>query len=182
MKEIWKDIPWYEGLYQVSNMWNVLSADRMKKHRIKWEYLNKWKLLSCKWNYPKVYLFKEWIRTGIPIHRLVAQLFLWLNISDTKVYVCHRDDNPNNNKLENLFLWTCKDNVQDMIKKWRKNPSKWRINPLHKKIWLIEKWRVKKIFYWLRATSEELWLNKANLSQVCNGKRDTIWGLKFKYI
>ena len=22
--ELWKDIPWYEGLYKVSNIWNIL--------------------------------------------------------------------------------------------------------------------------------------------------------------
>ena len=180
--EIWKDIPWYEWLYQVSSMWNVSSCDRLKKHRIKWEYLSKWKILSQNWIYPKVYLYKEWIRKRSPIHRLVAQSFLWLDISDTKTYVCHKDDNTNNNNVKNLFLWTCKDNVQDMIKKWRKNSSKWKDNPLHKKIWLIDNWKVTKVFYWLKATSEQLQLNYGNLSQVCNGKRDRIWGLKFKYI
>jgi len=29
MEEIWKDILWYEWMYQVSNMWRVRSLDRI---------------------------------------------------------------------------------------------------------------------------------------------------------
>ena len=38
--EIWKDIPNYEGYYQVSNLGNVRSIDRVIKNR-KAEYLFK---------------------------------------------------------------------------------------------------------------------------------------------
>ena len=40
--EIWKDIPNYEGYYQVSNLGNVRSIDRVIKNR-KAEYLLKGK-------------------------------------------------------------------------------------------------------------------------------------------
>ena len=33
MKEIWKDIPNYEGLYQISNFGRVKSLPRMMKNR-----------------------------------------------------------------------------------------------------------------------------------------------------
>ena len=35
MKEIWKDIKDYEGLYQVSNLGNVKSLDRYVNYKIK---------------------------------------------------------------------------------------------------------------------------------------------------
>lgn len=38
MKEIWKDIPGYEGLYQVSNRGRVKSLNRIIKHRIYNQY------------------------------------------------------------------------------------------------------------------------------------------------
>ena len=34
MKEIWKDIPEYEGLYQVSNLGRIKSLDRIIKSGI----------------------------------------------------------------------------------------------------------------------------------------------------
>ena len=35
MKEIWKDIPNYEGFYQISNLGNVRSVDRIVNAGIK---------------------------------------------------------------------------------------------------------------------------------------------------
>jgi len=35
MEEIWKDVPNYEGIYQVSNIGNVKSLDRIKISRNK---------------------------------------------------------------------------------------------------------------------------------------------------
>lgn len=29
--EIWKDIPWFEWLYQVSTLWNIKSLEHKKK-------------------------------------------------------------------------------------------------------------------------------------------------------
>lgn len=46
-KEIWKDIPWYEWLYQASNMWRVKSLDRIVHNKWSWNtYGIKWKILK----------------------------------------------------------------------------------------------------------------------------------------
>ena len=34
--------------------------------------------------------------------------------------VCHKDDNPSNNEINNLFLWTNQDNYDDMVSKGRR--------------------------------------------------------------
>lgn len=52
-------------------------------------------------------------------HRLVARAFLWLNIKDTEMLVCHKDDNPENNHYNNLFLGCAAHNLQDMARKFR---------------------------------------------------------------
>lgn len=116
MEEIWKDIKNYEWFYKISNFWKVKS---LKTNRIL--------SLNTKNNYWHIYINfnHKWIRKHLYIHRLVAQAFLWLDINNNKMLVCHKDDNPANNNVENLFLWTHKDNVQDMIKK---NRHKWLLD------------------------------------------------------
>lgn len=51
----------------------------------------------------------------------MGSTFLGLDLNDKTILVCHKDDNKENNILENLFLWTHKDNMQDMIKKGRQS-------------------------------------------------------------
>lgn len=52
-------------------------------------------------------------------HRLVAMLFLGLEIQDTTTVVCHKCDNPACINPEHLFLGTQRDNMQDMVRKNR---------------------------------------------------------------
>ena len=89
-KEIWKDVPNYEGLYQVSNLGNVKS-------------LRKDKILRCKnySNYNGVILYdgSHKAKTML-IHRLVAQAFI-PNI-DNLPCINHKDENKKNNNVENL--------------------------------------------------------------------------------
>ena len=98
MQEIWKDIPSYEGLYQVSNLGRVKSLKRqliLKPMRTKKGYL-------C------VALYKCPIRKFKPIHRLVAQAF----IPNPKnlPQVNHKDENKENNYVDNLEYCTNKYN------------------------------------------------------------------------
>lgn len=67
------------------------------------------------------------------VSRLVYCTFNNLPVAYDKVnknnLICHKDDNPSNNNLDNLFIGTQKDNMQDCIKKNRfsflKNESAW---------------------------------------------------------
>jgi len=51
------------------------------------------------------------------VHRLVAETYI--RNPENKPLVCHIDDNPSNNSLENLWWGTHKENMHDMIKKGR---------------------------------------------------------------
>lgn len=97
MKEIWKDIKNYEGLYKISNLGNVKSLKT-----------NKNLYYSKSRNYLRVSLNKNGIRKGYFIHRLVAQAF----IPNPNNYPCvnHKDCNGNNNKVNNLEWCTYKQN------------------------------------------------------------------------
>ena len=68
--------------------------------------------------YAGVYFKKE----RYLVHRLVAETYL--ENPDNKPYVCHKDDNPQNNDVQNLWWGTPKENAQDMINKGRSVKSR----------------------------------------------------------
>lgn len=75
MKEIWKDIEGYEGLYQVSNLGRVKSLKReSKNNKNVTDRILKYKLDT--YGYPTVILYKEAKAKTVKIHRLVASIFI----------------------------------------------------------------------------------------------------------
>ena len=108
MKEKWKDIQNYEGLYQISNLGNILNV---KRNKIKKQTINKE-------GYYYVMLSKKGKKTYFLVHRLVAQAFLdkskykCVNKDDSAILVVnHKDENKLNNNLNNLEWCTNKYNV-----------------------------------------------------------------------
>jgi len=91
-KEIWKDIPGYEGLYQVSNYANVRS---LRFGKIKIIKSHKDKL-----GYKHIRLRKDGKRKMYLVHRLVAMAFI--PNPDNLPIINHKDENPDNNSPENL--------------------------------------------------------------------------------
>lgn len=118
-KEIWKEIPRLpKWKYFVSNLGRVKS----KRWIMKLESNHYW--------HRRVKLYWNGWRKDVKyyqVHRLVYCVFnnldyhFWLSdrISKSEWLVLHKDNNPANNKLENLYLWTQKDNMQQCIKDWR---------------------------------------------------------------
>lgn len=111
MKEVWKDIEGYEGLYQISNFGNVKSLDRKvnaknnKKRLIKGTFL---KLRFNNRNYNIVSLYKNNIQEVRFIHRLVAETFI--PNPENKPEVNHIDGDKQNNKIDNLEWCTRTEN------------------------------------------------------------------------
>jgi len=112
MKEIWKDIKNYEGLYQVSNLGNVKVLDRIVNSAIKNN--NKVKRLGKtlkqynKQGYMQVVLTYNKIRKYCNVHRLVAEAFI--PNPNNLPQVNHIDENPLNNRVDNLEWCTAKYN------------------------------------------------------------------------
>ena len=104
MKEIWKDIEGYEGLYRISNLGCVYSVKRdiyMSQRTDRRGYMI---VNLCKHNEKKTFR----------IHRLVANAFL-LN-THNKPEINHIDGNKKNNCIDYLEWVTAKENTQHAIK------------------------------------------------------------------
>ena len=98
MKECWKDIKGYEGIYQVSNTGKIKSLKRTYKNRICKEKI-KTPVITPK-GYYRVGLCKEGKTKFYYIHRLVAQTFL--PNENNLPQVNHKDENKLNNCINNL--------------------------------------------------------------------------------
>ena len=97
MKEIWKDIEGYEGLYQVSNLGRVKSFPRIGTHARKIKII---KIMEDRIGYKFIHLSKNNKQKRKSIHRLVAETF----IPNPNNYPCinHIDECKENNKVNNL--------------------------------------------------------------------------------
>lgn len=106
MKEIFKDIQGYEGLYKISNMGRVKTLSK--------KFPNIIFLKSTKNNrYPNVSLSKNNKSSSKLISRLVAQTFI-PNPNNFET-VNHKDKNKNNNRVNNLEWLSIKDNIRYSI-------------------------------------------------------------------
>lgn len=111
MAEIWKDIPGFEGLYQVSNYGRVKSIK-------KWDvsiraFVDDEHILNPTDNgngYKIVSLRKNTKRYSRYVHRLVAEAFV--ENEHNKKIVNHKDYNKENNNATNLEWCTQKENVE----------------------------------------------------------------------
>lgn len=109
--EIWKPIPNYEGLYEVSNYGRVKSLERkIKDSRFGFKNLKERILKSCKRpdGYFIVSLYGKKVKK-IYIHHLVVSVFF--NNTNSKMNINHIDGDKSNNKLSNLELVTKRENT-----------------------------------------------------------------------
>lgn len=116
MSEIWKEISGYEGYFEVSNLGNFRSKDRIIKY--KQDGLRKYPGKSLKVElmqdgYCRIVLMKESKRRRYMCHRLVAETFI--PNPDNKPFVNHIDGNKSNNCVSNLEWCTQSENEQHSV-------------------------------------------------------------------
>lgn len=97
MKEIWKDIPGYEGIYLASNLGRIRSKNgvlKPSKHRD---------------GYLHVVFCVKGVRKTFLVHRLVALTFI--PNPDNLPQINHKDENKTNNYIDNLEWCTMEYNI-----------------------------------------------------------------------
>ena len=104
MQECWRAVVGYEGYYEVSNLGNVKSIERLVRHsRSNIEFLRKGKLFKPsieRAGYLKVQLSVRGKSKYYFVHRLVAQAFL--PNPDNLPEVNHKNEIKTDNNLDNL--------------------------------------------------------------------------------
>ena len=109
--EEWRDVQWYEGLYQVSSLGRVRSCDRFVNSK-GGTRLHKCKVLKPgigRDGYLNVVLSKDNKHTAFNVHRLVYETFNGKIPEGMEIN--HIDEDKSNNSLENLNLMTHKENI-----------------------------------------------------------------------
>lgn len=111
MQEIWKDVPGYEELYQVSNLGRVKSMPKTYLICNRANYSKQTHILKqqlCKGYYAVEFNHKGKSKKFL-VHRLVAMAFI--TNPDNLPQINHKDENPKNNCVDNLEWCTRKYNL-----------------------------------------------------------------------
>ena len=186
MKEIWKDVEGYEGIYQISNTGKVKSLERTclirnNSTRIVKECILKPKITRL--GYKEVTLYKDKTKKNLRINRLVAIAFI-PNPHNYPI-VNHKDEDKLNNNESNLEWCTHKynSNYGTSIDRLKNSEGfKKHINSLKKKIIqydlnmnFVKEWSDS------YAVAKELNVKRECIRDCCNHKQKTDYGYIWEY-
>jgi hypothetical protein len=201
MEEVWKDIEGFEGRYQVSNLGNVKSL----RYGGRYEVRNLVPKVNNK-GYEWVELWKDRKRSCRQIHRLVATAFIPNPDPERYTIINHKDENPRNNRVNNLewcdykynskyFLDRHRIEFGETISKALKGKAKinrYRIRTKygvygpykHKQsVAQIDKnGNVVKVWDCLSQIVREENKSQWSITQCCEGKRKTAYGYTWRFI
>lgn len=122
MAETWKPIPGWEGYYEVSEAGLIRSVDRKIVTKAGWEQLRRGQTLSRHAN-DAGYLYSmasmESVQKRIWVHRAVLEAFG--SPRPTGKVCMHIDNDPTNNRAENLKWGTQKENIQQCVREGRQH-------------------------------------------------------------
>jgi hypothetical protein len=177
--EEWRDIPGYEGLYQVSNMGRIKSLRKEYEHIMKLQVIRN--------GYLSVPFTINRTSRLLKVHRLVAMAFI--PNPDNKPEINHKDGNKQNNIAENLEWSTRKENIKHGYKKGlypkkKTHIGNWRgfINIFSKDgDFIIQTENTKLAARWIQEHTENKTAVWQSIKDVCNGKHHSAYGFIFKY-
>lgn len=203
--EIWKDIPNYEGLYQVSNLGRILAkATKTNQYHKKGEiYEPKYRFNTRKSNtkgglggYCIIALYKNGNRKDIALHRIVAEVFIpnktnfkstpdedreTINLEDLQIN--HKDGNKQNNCVSNLEWCT---NSYNQKEAYRLRLHKTKKGKEHKLSKPIVQYDLQGNFIkeWINiSTADKFYAGRSgsSISACLRNKTKTAYGYKWKY-
>ena len=181
MQEIWKDIPGYEGLYQVSNLGNVKS--------VHWNHSNKIRTIKPFNNngYWRVVLYKDRMHKKFLVHVLVAKSFI--PNPQNKPCVNHIDGNGHNNMISNLEWVTFSENTRHAIAHNLRpagcnyQHKKGADNPISKKVLQTSlDGDFSKLWLCSRDAAQELGFSISLIRRCCRGERKTYKKFHWQYV
>lgn len=183
MEEIWKDIEGYEGLYQVSNFGRVRSLDRVEPYRNGGTRKRKGNMKILHKNkdeYVIITLCKCSKHKTFTVHKLVWTSFVGPIPEGYEIN--HKDERPENNRLDNLNLLTHKQNIN-----WgtgiQRHSFTQRNRPVTSKV--VNQYSIDGIFIKQWPSTKEiertLGFGNTSISKCCIGKLKTAYGFKWQY-
>lgn len=169
--EVWKDIPGYEGLYQVSNLGRIKSLERPKC----FGRIYKEKIMKPGTNatgYLYIVLYKDGKHKTCRLHRLVLMAFNPVDGMDS-LDVNHIDEDKKNCRLENLCWMTRTENLN-----WGGHND--RMSKTQSiKIYCVE---LDKEFLGIRPAARELGLTAQHICRALKHPTRTAGGYHWRYI
>ena len=173
MKEFWKDVKGFEGLYLISNLGNcksltitVIDKNGHKRH-LKGNVLHTNKNSSGYYCYM---LTKEGKHYNKLVHRLVAQAFI--PNPDKLPQINHKDEDKSNNVVTNLEWVTSEANMNYGSRPllYSKPIAQYKLNGQLVKIWPSTK------------EAGRYGFRSSDISRVANGFNHTAFGYFWKFI
>lgn len=113
--EIWKKIPKFED-YEISSLSRVRNA-KGKIMKQWWSGIDGNKYLVIKLFYPKERRTDTQQSKLLKIHRLILMAFIGMPLVGQ--IGCHKNDDPSDNSLENLYWGTPRENMLDALRNCR---------------------------------------------------------------
>lgn len=189
MKEIWKDIDEYVGIYQISNNGRIKSLERVlppdgvhsklrRKERIV-------KGRKDRAGYVGFSFSKDGVKSRTySVHRLVAKYFI--PNPENKSDVNHKNGDKADNCVNNLEWATRGENQSHAYATGLKKPSKstrgGKWDKRSKNVVQVFKNGKTKLWHSCGEAARALGLSRGNICSVCNGKVPRCGGFKWRYV
>lgn len=174
--EEWRNIPGYEGLYQVSNYGNVKSLDRISTDgkNLKGIILQFGKTKS---GYSQVCLCKNGQTKWMLVHRIVATMFI--SNPHNLPEINHIDENKGNNHVQNLE-WCTRDYNNRYSDVYKKGLAA-SIGSTSKSIAQLKDGVILRVFSSIREAERVTGIQHESISACCRRKRKTAGGYEWAF-